>query len=343
MYVPTFVQLLRMLDRAQGSRVPIAWLMTQLGRRSFGLTFFLMGTIALVPGASTLSGVLLAWPAIQMFLGHEVTALPGVISRRTVSVDRLARVIRILVPRLTWLERLIRPRWPELFQITRWMTGLTMLLLGLTMISPVPFGHVLPALLVMLLAVAYMEEDGLVLLVALIGALGSLAITVAMIWGTVATVDWLDPAASASAKPYGFASFRDSRSESASIVRIRLLTRTSPDVASSSRAGNMPCPPLPATIAPARSEVSPGITATTAHRLRGERRRRRRRKICRHPYNQALAGQYLKERRTPDDAPASASCRSARCAVDGEAAAGAADTSSSRLVVYVSFDARLKP
>ncbi len=67
-----------------------------------------------------------------------------------------------------------------------------MLLLGL-MVPPVPFGHVLPCVVVMLLAVAYME-DGLALLIALLGALGSLAITAAAVWGTVVTVDWLDPA-----------------------------------------------------------------------------------------------------------------------------------------------------
>jgi hypothetical protein len=194
MYTPTSVELSRMLDRAREPRVPVVWLLEQLGRRSFGLTFFVMGMVALVPGASTFVGVLLAWPAIQLVLGHDVTALPRVIARRKVGVDRLARVIAILTPRLEWLERLIRPRWPELFRTTRWMTGLVMLLLGLTMISPVPFGHVLPALVVMLLAVAYVEEDGLALLIGLVAALGSLAITAATVWGTVATVDWLDPA-----------------------------------------------------------------------------------------------------------------------------------------------------
>jgi hypothetical protein len=197
MYIPTSVELSRMLDRAHEPRVPIAWLMAQLGRRSFGLTFFVMGVVALLPGASTLVGILLAWPAIQLVLGHEVTVLPRIIARRTVGVDRLAHVIRILTPRLVWLERLIRPRWPELFQTTRWMTGVMMLLLGLTMISPVPFGHVLPALVVMLLAVAYMEEDGLALLLSLLSALTSLAITAATVWGTVVTVDWLDPASRA--------------------------------------------------------------------------------------------------------------------------------------------------
>ncbi|HYD07125.1 MAG TPA: exopolysaccharide biosynthesis protein [Reyranella sp.] len=194
MHTPTSIELSQMLDRARDPRVPVAWVIEQLGRRSFGLTFLALGVVALLPGASTLVGVLLAWPAIQLLLGHDVTALPRVVARRTVSVDRLARVIGRLRPRLEWLERLIRPRWPDLFRTTRWMTGLVMLLLGLTMVSPVPFGHVVPALVVMLLAVAYMEEDGLALLVALVGALVSLAITAATVWGTVATVDWLDPA-----------------------------------------------------------------------------------------------------------------------------------------------------
>jgi len=197
MYIPTSVELSRMLDRMQEPRVPITWLMAQLGRRSFGLTFFVMGMVALLPGASTLVGVLLAWPAVQLLLGHEATALPHVIARREVDVGRLTRVIRILTPRLEWLERVIRPRWPDLFQTLRWLTGLTMLLLGLTMISPVPFSQVVPALVIMLLAVAYMEEDGLALLVALLGALASLAITAATVWGTIATVDWLDPASRA--------------------------------------------------------------------------------------------------------------------------------------------------
>jgi hypothetical protein len=193
MYTPTSVELSRILDRAQESRVPISWVMAQLGRRSFGLTFLVMGIVALVPGASTFVGVLLAWPAIQLVLGHEVTILPRVIARRNVSADRLARAVALVRPRLEWLERLVRPRWPELFRRTRWMTGVMMLLLGLTMISPVPFGHIAPALVVILLAVSYMEEDGLALAVSLLTALVSLVITAATVWGTVVTIDWLDP------------------------------------------------------------------------------------------------------------------------------------------------------
>lgn len=193
-YVPTSVHLSRMLDRAQDDRVSIAWLMEQLGRRSFGLTLFAMAVIAFVPGASTIVGLLVAWPAIQMVLGREMAVLPRLVAGRKIGVDRLERVIRIVAPRLRWVERLFHPRWPLPFQTAKSLTGIVMLLLGLTMISPVPFGHIVPALVMMLLALAYLEEDGVALLVALVAALASLTITAATVWGTVETIDWLDPA-----------------------------------------------------------------------------------------------------------------------------------------------------
>ena len=193
-YVPTSIQLSRMLDRAPGPRVSIAWLIEQLGRRSFGLTLLLMAVIACVPGASTIVGFLVAWPAVQMVLGRDTAALPRLVARREVDVGRLAAVVGLVAPRLAWLERLVRPRWPRPFHATRRLTGFVLLLLGLSMVVPVPFSHLMPALVIMLLAVAYLEEDGVALLIALGAALVSLAITGATLWGAVETIDWIDPA-----------------------------------------------------------------------------------------------------------------------------------------------------
>jgi hypothetical protein len=193
-YTSTSVQLSKMLDAAEESHVSIGWLMEQLGRRSFGLTLFMMAVIAFLPGASTIVGVLVAWPAVQMVLGHDMAVLPRLIARRNVEVDRLARIIRFVTPRLAWLERLVHPRWPPPFQTTKRLTGVVMLLLGLSMLSPLPFSHVVPALVIMLLALAYLEEDGVVLLIALAAAATSVALTAAAVWGTVETIDWLDPA-----------------------------------------------------------------------------------------------------------------------------------------------------
>ena len=192
-YIPTSAHLSGLLDEAEGAEVSVGWLIEQLGARSFGLILFIMAVIAFVPGASIFVGVLIAWPAVQMILGHDVAVLPRVIARRKIAVDRLARVINFITPRLRWVERLIWPRWPTPFQTTKRVTGLIMLLLGLTIVSPVPFSQYLPAIAVMLLALAYLEEDGVALLIALLTALVSLAVTAATVWGVVETADWLDP------------------------------------------------------------------------------------------------------------------------------------------------------
>ena len=193
-YLPTSVQLAQMLDRAEDDRVSIEWLVEQLGRRSFGLTLLVMAVIGFVPGASTVVGLLMAWPAVQMVLGHEAAVLPRLVAQRQIEVDRLVPIIRLVAPRLASVERLIRPRWPTPFQTAKRLTGIVMLLLGLSMVVPVPFSHVVPALVIMLLALAYLEEDGVALLLALAAALASLAITGVEVWGTVETIDWLDPA-----------------------------------------------------------------------------------------------------------------------------------------------------
>jgi hypothetical protein len=183
-----------MLDQAEERYVSVGWLMERLGRRSFGLTLFLMAVLAFLPGASSIVGVLIAWPAIQMVLGHDRAALPRLVARRKVNVDRLARVIRYLTPRLAWVERFIRPRWTTPFETTKRLTGIVMLLMGLSILSPVPFSQAMPAGVIMLMALAYLEGDGVALLVALVGALASLAITTATVWGAVEAVDWIDPA-----------------------------------------------------------------------------------------------------------------------------------------------------
>jgi hypothetical protein len=188
-----------MLDRAERKAVvSIGWLMEQLGGRSFGLALLVMGALGILPGVSTVAALMVVWLAVQMMLGQEAAVLPRLVARRSIGVERLARVIGIVAPRLAWVEQLVRPRWPMLFQTTERLTGLTMLLLGLSMLSPVPFSQIVPAPIIMLLALAYLEEDGIALLVALIAALASLSITTATIWGTVQTVDWLDPAQPAS-------------------------------------------------------------------------------------------------------------------------------------------------
>jgi len=141
--------------------------------------------LAMVPGISPFAGVLLAWPAIQMMLGHEGPVLPGVIARRRFSTPRLVGVLGRAAGLLRRMERVVRPRWSLPFEVTKRIVGFLVLLLGLTLLAPIPFSQVIPGGVIILLAFAWLEEDGLLLVLALAAALASIAVTAGAIWGTV--------------------------------------------------------------------------------------------------------------------------------------------------------------
>ncbi len=189
--VPTSVVLEELLKDAPPDHVTIAWLLGSLRERSFGVVMLLMALVALVPGASTFIGVLLSVPGFQMILARQYPVLPRFVACRQLPTRRLARLIGRAVPLLRRIERLIRPRWHTPFEATKRVVGLVVLLLGATMLTPLPFAQVLPALVIVMISFAYLEEDGVFLCIALAAALVSLSITAAVAWAAVSASDWL--------------------------------------------------------------------------------------------------------------------------------------------------------
>lgn len=192
MHVPTSTILERLLSEAPPDHVSFGWILERLEERSFGLLMFLLAVTALVPGLSTFIGILLAIPAYQMIVARRSPALPRFATERQLPARRFAQVVKRITPLLRCAERLIRPRWQTPFKTTKRVVGIVILLLGLTLAAPLPFGHVLPSFVIMLVALAYLEEDGVVLCIALAGALVSLSITAVASWGAVAGIEFLD-------------------------------------------------------------------------------------------------------------------------------------------------------
>ncbi len=191
-YVPTSVVLEALLREAKDEHVTLEWLLDRLHERSFGIVMLLMGLVALLPGASAVMAVLLAVPAVQMMLRRDHPIFPGFIARRRISTARLAKLIARINKGLRRLERIIRPRWPTPFQATKQVVGFVVLLMGAALLVPVPFSQVVPALIIILLAFAYLEEDGVVLALALAAALVSLVVLGATVWATLRGIDWLE-------------------------------------------------------------------------------------------------------------------------------------------------------
>jgi len=191
-HVPTSVMLAELLEEAPPDHVTLAWLIGSLRERSFGLVMLVMALVGLVPGASTFIGVLLGFVAVQMILAHASPRLPRVIAARRIPAARFARVVDRIIPALRSMEKLVHPRWRTPFEATKRAVGFVVLLLGATLISPFPFSHVIPAFVMMLMSVAYLEEDGVLLCISLAAAFVSLSITAATVWATVRAAGLVD-------------------------------------------------------------------------------------------------------------------------------------------------------
>jgi hypothetical protein len=77
----------------------------------------------------------------------------------------------------------VYPRCPTPPEVTKRVVGITVLMLSARLLLiPIPFSNILPALLIALISLAYLEEDGLVLSIGLLVACVVLALDLGVAW-----------------------------------------------------------------------------------------------------------------------------------------------------------------
>jgi hypothetical protein len=184
-FAPTSQLFRAILNGAPSDHVTFAWLLGNLRRRSFGMVMLLLGLIAMIPGVCVLAGFVLAILGFQMMMAREALFLPGFIGERPLPAQRITGFVDRIIPVMEALETFIRPRWHTPFTATKRLVGLIVVLLALTVFMPIPFSNVVPGALTMLVAFAYLEEDGILLCIALIASVGSLVITGAEGWAAI--------------------------------------------------------------------------------------------------------------------------------------------------------------
>lgn len=175
----------QLADEATGP-VSVEQIRDALGDRSFAamLAFFsILNLVPFPPGTTLILGPPLVIVAIQMALGQSRVWLPQFVLRKSISRKRFQSLTERHLPKLLKLERLVQPRsWPfanrdkdEL--IIGWMA----LVLALAVTVPIPLGNWLPALSILLIALALSERDGFLFYVGLFLGTLSLAVIAAVI------------------------------------------------------------------------------------------------------------------------------------------------------------------
>jgi len=190
--VPTSVLLQRLHDEAPADHFTLGWLMGSLHKRSFGIIMLLLALVAIAPGISIVAGLLLMIPAFQMLMGQPAPVFPRRIAAHPFPTRHLAALVQRAVPVLRYFEKVIRPRWPTPLEATKRVVGAVILILNATLLfTPLPLSNVVPALVIALISLAYLEEDGLLLSIALLAAVIVLIVELVVVWGTIAGAKWV--------------------------------------------------------------------------------------------------------------------------------------------------------
>ncbi|MDB6162977.1 MAG: exopolysaccharide biosynthesis protein [Xanthomonadaceae bacterium] len=155
-------------------------LLAELDRSAFGMLLLIATLPAFIPIpiGGAISGPLTMLIGAQLLIGMHRPWLPRFIANRGPHRRVLIRFDRKLTPFLARLEKLVRPRLQALLsnRFATVLTGLLLILLGLLLSLPIPLTNYLFGGLLLLFAVALLEQDGLVMLIAWVG--GTVAIAV---------------------------------------------------------------------------------------------------------------------------------------------------------------------
>lgn len=180
------------LRAGSDAQVTLGELVHALHERAFGFLLALVGLVScmpLPPGLSSLAGVPVLVLGAQLLRGREEPRLPRWLLARALPRARLIHGLERLAPRLAWIERWTRPRRPELTRaLAPRPVGAVVLVLGAYITLPMMFTNVPPAMATVLLAVALIEEDGLLLAIGFLAAALALALSTVLAAGLVLAV-----------------------------------------------------------------------------------------------------------------------------------------------------------
>ncbi len=177
-------------------RPTLGSLIDALGRSGHGLVLLLLALPSFipVPGLPTglVFGTALMLVAVQMMRGSETLALPQWMRRQVLPRGALVATAVKLDAWMGRLEGLLRPRLQALTEGAGVViVAALILIMGITLLLPVPFGNQGPAFAVVVFAFGIMEKDGLAIIAGTVLAAIGFAWNIALVIFGVAITEWL--------------------------------------------------------------------------------------------------------------------------------------------------------
>lgn len=157
----------------EGTDVRVGDIVDRVADRGFGVLLVLLALPTLIPvlppGAGAGVGFLYVLLSVQMLRGFTKPWLPARIRAVTLSARVVLALRRVGPGIFRYVERYSRPRaapFPE--WLLRRIVALAVLMLGLILLSPLPFLNTLPALTIMILGFGLVNRDGVFIISGLV-------------------------------------------------------------------------------------------------------------------------------------------------------------------------------
>jgi hypothetical protein len=104
----------------------------------------------------------------------------------------LGAIVQRAIPMLRYLENVVYPRCPTPPGVTKPVVGIVVMMLSVRLIfTPIPLSNILPALVIALISLTYVEEDGLMLSICLVVGFAIIAVDLAMVWEISHGTKWI--------------------------------------------------------------------------------------------------------------------------------------------------------
>jgi hypothetical protein len=179
----------KIIAEAPDGTVDLDWILGHLQKRAFGLLLLILAIANLVPGLGIVASVAIAFPAVEMMFARDRPTMPHFLRKRSFSTEGFTLWAKRSLPFLRSVERVSRSRWNTPAEPTKRAVGLLVLLLAVSGIWPLPLINVLPAATIALIAMAYLQDDGLLLAVSFVVGILSLIVFGFLVWTSAGALE----------------------------------------------------------------------------------------------------------------------------------------------------------
>jgi hypothetical protein len=180
----TVADMLRELTAGSGELTGQA-MVDHLGRKGFGPVLLALGVPMLAPlppGAPIIFAVPLLIVCLQMVVGRETLWLPDWLSKKGIEREKLAKLLKRVIPIVSRVERHLKPRLGFMVEgFGERVLGLTCTVVAVVLVLPVPFANLVPSMAITAFGLALARKDGVMAL----AGYGLVAASVAVIWISV--------------------------------------------------------------------------------------------------------------------------------------------------------------